>query len=547
MNRRQVVRGLLATVCSAPLIALAACGDGTQTRSASQAAGATDAIVLNRGNGVEPKSLDPAVIDGIWEGQIAGDMLLGLTTEDAESRPIPGAAESWEASGDGLTWTFRLRDHTWSDGVPVSAEDFVFAWRRILDPRTAAPYAYYLFPIKNARAVNTGRQPATALGVSAPDTKTLVVTLENPVPFMAEFLTHPTMFPIARHVVEAKGADWARPGNYVANGAYVLKEWVPNDHVTLVKNPRFYDAANVKIDVVNYYPTQDSDAAIRRLRAGELDTQDPIPPQQIDFLRANMADALKIAPTLTISYLSINLTRKPLDDVRIREALNLAIERETLVERIIKLGDLPAYNLVPPGTANYPGGVEMRFKTMPFDERFARAQELMRAAGYTSERRLRIRWATTTNAVTRQTVAPLQEMWRRIYVDVDIDQSDTQINYQKLEDGDFDIGTAGWIADYNDASNFLDVLRTGGGNNYGRYINAKFDALLDQATTERDLEKRGQILVQAEQMMLDDYPLVLVRFQTQPAIVQPYVKGWIPSSKQLNRTRWLTVQKGLGG
>jgi oligopeptide transport system substrate-binding protein len=526
-------------------MALAGCGDGTETKSASQAAGATNGIVLNRGNGVEPKSLDPAVIDGIWEGQIAGDMLLGLTTEDAESRPIPGAAESWETSSDGLTWTFRLRDHTWSDGVPVTAEDFTFSWRRILDPKTAAPYAYYLYPIKNAREVNTGRQPLTALGVAAPDAKTLVVTLENPLPFMAEFLTHQTMHPVARHVAEAKGAEWARPGNYVSNGAYVLKEWVPNDHVTLVKNPRFYDAANVKIDVVNYYPTQDAEAAIRRLRAGELDTQDPIPPLQIDFLRANMADALKIAPTLTINYASINISRKPLDDVRIREALNLAVERETLVERIIKLGDLPAYNMIPPGTANYPGGVEMRFKTLPFEQRLARAQELMRAAGYTPERPLRIRLATTTNAVTRQTIAPLQEMWRRIYVAIDVDQTDTQINYQKLEDGDFDVGTAVWIADYNDPSNFLDVLRTGGGNNYSRYSNPKFDALLDQATTERDLAKRGQILAQAEQMMLDEYPLVFVRFQTQPVIVQPYVKGWVPSNKQLNRTRWLTVEKQI--
>jgi oligopeptide transport system substrate-binding protein len=532
----------LATVCGAPLIALTACGDGTQTKSASQATSGTE-IVLNRGNGAEPKSLDPAVIDGIWEARISGDMILGLTTEDAESRPIPGAAESWETSEDGLTWTFHLRDHTWSDGVPVTAEDFVFAWRRILDPKTAAPYAYYLYPIKNAREVNTGSQPATALGVSAPDAKTLVVTLANPVPFMTEFLTHHTVYPVPHHTVEAKGADWARPGNFVSNGPYVLTEWVPNDHITLVKNPRFYDAANVKIDVVNYYPTPDGEAALRRLRAGELDTQDPIPPLQIDFLRTNMADALQIAPTLTISYLSINLTRKPLDDVRIREALNLAVERETLVERIIKLNDLPAYNMVPPGTANYPGGVQMRFKAMPFEQRLARAQELMRAAGYSPERPLRIRWATTTNAVTRQTIAPLQEMWRRIYVDVQIDQSDTQINYQKLEDGDFDLGTAGWIADYNDPSNFLDVLRTGGGNNYSRYANPKFDAALDQAARERDLAKRGQILAQAEQMMLDDYPVVFVRFQTQPAIVQPYVKGWIPSSKQINRTRWLTVQK----
>jgi oligopeptide transport system substrate-binding protein len=200
------------------MVALAACGDGTQTKSASRSTGGTTGIVLNRGNGAEPKSLDPAVIDGIWEAQISGDMLLGLTTEDAESKPIPGAAESWETSDDGLTWTFRLRDHTWSDGVPVTAEDFVFSWRRILDPKTAAPYAYYLYPIKSAREVNTGRQPVTALGVSAPDAKTLVVTLENPVPFMTEFLTHQTMFPVPRHVVEAQGTEWGRPGNFVSNG-----------------------------------------------------------------------------------------------------------------------------------------------------------------------------------------------------------------------------------------------------------------------------------------------------------------------------------------
>ena len=299
----------------------------------------------------------------------------------------------------------------------------------------------------------------------------------------------------------------------------------------------------MKIDVVNYYPTPDGDAALRRLRAGELDTQDPIPPLQIDFLRANMPDALKIAPTLTIAYASINFTRKPLDDVRIREALNLAVERETLVDRIIKLGDLPAYNMVPPGTANYPGGVQMRFKTMSFEQRLARAQELMRAAGYAPERPLRIRFATTTNAVTRQTIAPLQEMWRKIFVDLEVIQSDPQVNYQKLEDGDFDVGPASWIADYNDPSNFLDVLRTGGGNNYGRYSNPKFDAALDQAASERDLAKRGQMLAQAEQMMLDEYPMVFVRFQTQPVIVQPYVKGSIPSNKQLNRTRWLTIEK----
>src|SRR5262245_59383145 len=205
MVSNSVARGLWAGLCGALLIALSACGDGTQTKSASSSAGIANEIVLNRGNGPEPKSLDPALIDGIWEAQISGDMLLGLTTEDAQSRPIPGAAESWEASEDGLTWTFHLRDHTWSDGVPVTADDFVFAWRRVVDPRTAAPYAYYLYPIKNARDVSAGKQPATALGVAAPDPKTLVVTLTNPIPFMAEFVTHQAMYPNPRHVVEVKG------------------------------------------------------------------------------------------------------------------------------------------------------------------------------------------------------------------------------------------------------------------------------------------------------------------------------------------------------
>jgi oligopeptide transport system substrate-binding protein len=543
MSRSHAIRASLAGLLGAALLALASCGDGTETKSASTSPGDANEVVLNRGNSAEPKSLDPAVIDLISEAQIVGDMLLGLTTEDANSNPIPGAAQSWETSEDGLTWTFHLRDHTWSDGVTVTAEDFVFAWRRLLDPKTAAPYGYYLYPIKNARDVAAGRQPLTALGITATDDKTLVVTLENPLPFMTEFLTHQTTYPVPRHVMQAKGAEWTRPGNFVSNGPYVLRDWIPDDRVTLSKNPRFYDAANVTIDVVNYFPTPDGDAALRRLRAGELDTQDPIPPLQIDFLRANMADALKITPTLAIVYASINLMHKPLDDVRIREALNLAVERETLVDRILKLGDLPAYNMVPPGTANSPGGAAMRFKTMPFDARLARAQELMRAAGYTIERPLHITLATTTNAVTRQTIAPLQEMWRKIYVDLEVIQSDTQVNYQKLEDGDFDVGTALWIADYNDPSNFLDVLRTGGGNNYGRYSNKNYDALLDKAAAERDLEKRGQMLAQAEQMMLDDYPAVFVRFQAQPAIVQPYVKGWVPNSKQINRTRWLTVEK----
>lgn len=522
-------------------LTVAACSQSGNTTP--QTAASASSTVLNRGNSAEPKSLDPAYFDEIWEFQIVGDMLMGLTTENAKGEPTPGAAESWDVSKDGLVWTFHLRDHSWSDGVKVTAEDFVFAWRRVLDPKTPAPYASYLYLIKNAREVNAGQMPTTGLGVGAPDAKTLVVTLVNSAPYLAEYMTHHTLYPVPRHVVEAKGDAWARPGSYVSNGPYVLKDWTPNDHVTLAKNPRFYDAADVKIETVNYYPTQDADAGLRRLRAGELDTQDPIPPLQIGWLRENMADALKVEPSLAVSYVSINMTKKPFDDVRIREALNLAYDRETMVGKILKLGELPAYSFVPPGTANYPGGVAMHFRDLPLARRLARAQGLMREAGYGPARMLRAKLSTTTNAITRQTLAALQEMWKGIYVDLEIVQSDTPANYQKLQAGDFELGSAVWVADFNDASNFLEVLRTGAGNNYGRFSDKNYDAALDEAAREGDSVKRGVMLARAEQTMLDKYPLVFARFGVTTAMVQPYVKGWIANTKQINRTRWLSIER----
>jgi oligopeptide transport system substrate-binding protein len=323
----------------------------------------------------------------------------------------------------------------------------------------------------------------------------------------------------------------------------MLEEWVPDDHVTLTKNPSFYDAANVKIDTVNYYPTQDADTALKRLRAGELDTQDPIPPLQIDWLRENMAGALKAEPSLTVSYVSINVRKKPFEDIRIREALNLAYDRETMATKILKLGELPAYGMVPPGTANYPGRAALRFKDMAPSARLTRAEGLMRAAGYGPGRTLHVTFSTTTNAITKRTLAPIQEMWKKIYVDVEFVPSDTPANYQKLARGDFELGSAVWVGDFDDASNFLDVLRTGAGNNYGRYSSRAYDAALDAADKERDSTKRGVLLTQAEQIMLDDYPLVFARFGVTTALVQPYVKGWIANNKEINRTRWLSLQR----
>jgi oligopeptide transport system substrate-binding protein len=499
--------------------------------------------VLNRGNSAEIKSLDPHYIDGTWEANVVGDMLIGLMTDGANGKPIPGAATSWETSADGKTWTFHMRDHLWSDGQPVTAQDFVFAWRRILEPARGAPYAYYLWLIKNAHDVNTGKLPGAALGVSAPDDKTFVVQLEHPAPYLLEYLLHQTTFPVPRHVVMAKGDAWARPENYVANGAYVPKEWVVNDHLTLVKNPKFYDAAHVRLQTVNYYPTQDTEAALKRVRAGELDTQTILPSSEVDWMRAHMADALQLNLYLGVEYLVPNVSRAPFNDKRLREALSLAYDRETIVTKIVRMGDPVAYSFVPPGVANYPGGAVIGFRSMPFAQRLAKARELMAELGYGPAHRLHTTLDTTPTPDNRRVAAATQEMWRQIYVDIDIVQTDTQLFYRKIQQHDFNIATAAWIGDFNDASGFLDLLRTGSGNNYGQYNSTAFTALFNEAQQQVDTTKRGLLMKQAEQIALDDVAVIPTRFRVTQDLVQPYVKGWIPNLRDFNRSRWLWIDE----
>jgi oligopeptide transport system substrate-binding protein len=504
-------------------------------------------MVLNRGNGGEPKSMDPHYVDGAWEFNIVGDLLIGLFTEARDARPMAGAADRWTVSPDGKTWTFHIRDHAWSNGTPVTAHDFVFAWRRLMDPKFAAPYAYNLWVVKNAHAISDGKLLPSALGVYARDDSTLVVELEHPASYLPELLTHPVAYPLPRAVVQAKGNAWARPENYASNGAYVLKEWRPDDHVTLDRNPRFYDAAQVRITRVNYYPTVDGNAAIKMMRAGQLDTQNPFPASQIRWIRANMPGALRMVPYLALNYATFNLRRPPFDDIRVREAINLTYDRETMTDKVLRLGEPPAYSIVPPGIASYPVRVTMGLKTMSPAARIRYAQYLMRQAGYGPNRRLHFTYATTTSPDPLRTAAVLQHMLRAIYIDMTIEQSDIQVHYKKMQTGDFDMAYSGWIADFNDATNFLDLLRgpTDGnwGNNYGYYHNPRFDALLNQANQQPDAAARGRLLMQAEKIALMDYAILPERFPFTLDLVQPYVKGWVANVRGTNRTRWLWVER----
>jgi oligopeptide transport system substrate-binding protein len=500
-------------------------------------------VVLNRGNGSEIKSLDPAFIEGNYEQWLLGDVIVGLTTEDARGAPIPGVARSWDVSPDGLTWTFHLRKSVWSDGVPVTSADFVFAWQRELDPKTASVYAYNIWVVKNAYAVNTEKLPPEKLGVEAPDDSTFIVRLEHPAPYFSELVDHESAWPVPRHVILKYGKDWSRVGTMIGNGPYMVKDWIPNDHVTLVKNPQFYDAAHVRIDTVNYFSIGDSETALKLFRAGELDTQNPFPNDQIAWMRKNIPGALKIVPYLGIDYMAMNFQRAPFRDIRLREALNLAYDREELVGKVRRIGETPAYSIVPPGVANYPGSATMKFRTTPFTERLARARNLMRQMGYGPNHILALDYVTSTNPDQRRRAAAVQAMLARIYIKMTITALEGGVYLNTMQQHDFELASPLWIADFNDASNFLDLLRSDSGENYGAYRNPAFDALLDKAQQQRDPGSRAQLMKRAEQLALDDYAWVPAYYLVTRDLVQPYVKGWIPNVKDFNRTRWLWIDR----
>jgi oligopeptide transport system substrate-binding protein len=491
--------------------------------------------VLNRGNGAEPDSLDPAQVGSVMETNILGDLMVGLTTLDAGARPIPGIATHWETSADGLTWTFHLRQARWSDGKPVTAQNFVFAWRRLLEPKTAARGAQLLWIIRNARAITAGQKPAAMLGATAISPNILKVTLEHPAPYLPELLALPAALPLPP-------APSFKPGAYISNGPYLLKAWQPNDHITLARNPAFYDARTVKIDTVNYFPTVDSQAALRRLRAGELDMQTPLPTTELSWLKTNMPRAPHIMPSLALAYLPMNLRDPALADIRVRRALALVYDREAVAEKVMKRGETPAYAYVPPGIGDYRNGPQLDFKSMPYPARLAQAKRLMQDSGFGPFNKLTLTYLTPGNPDNKRLAAVFQAMARQIYVDVRITTADYALVLRAMRQGQYQLGYTNWLADFSDASNFLDPLRSGSPRNYAGYSNPKFDAAMAAAEAEPDPARRTRLLQQAERIALADLPWLPIRFLSQSEAVGPRVGGYVPNARDFNASRWLWIK-----
>jgi oligopeptide transport system substrate-binding protein len=528
-----------AAVGLAAALALSGC-----QQKAQRPACPADQVCLEYGNGTEPETLDPQKSSLLDESVIINDLMHGLTTEAPDGSVAPALAQSWTTSPDGLVWTFKLRPARWSDGVPVTADDFVYAYRRVLEPETAAIYAYLVASMfKNGQAVNAGKAPPEALGVRALGPRTLEITLEHPAPYLPELLKHLSFFPVPKHVVEKYGDQWVQPGHYVSTGPYQLVAWRLGDYIQVRKNPRFWDAASVCVDRINYYPTADVVAAERRVARGELDINTSFQSNRIARLRKTMPGYVRTHVTLATSYMVFNASgASKFRDIRVRRALSESVDREFIANKLLRAGQVPAYSFVPPVIANYVKGPRLKWAGRSLAERQADARRLLAEAGYGPDNPLKLE-IKTSNATESQLMAQsIQADWRAVGVEAALVQNEFQVAMAAYRTRDFDVAPIAWIADYNDPLTFLELVKSDtGAQNYGDYKNPAYDALLAKAAAEPDRVARAHILARAEQIMLDDEALAPLLFGVNRNLVSPRVTGWVDNAANQHRARWLCV------
>lgn len=499
-------------------------------------------VVLQRGSAADPESLDPHKTSTTYEADLLRDLFTGLMTQDKDANVIPGAAESYTTSADGKTWTFKLRaDGKWSDGSPVTAQDFVFSWQRVVDPATASEYAYILAPVVNAEDITAKKMKPEDLGVKAIDDHTFEVTLKASTPYFLEMLTHGATYAVSKANVMAHPTDFTKPGNLVSNGAYTLAEFVPNDHIKLVKNAQFYDAANVKIDAVNYIPNEDRGAAVKRFEAGELDMYGDLPTEQLADLRTKFGDQIKIGPFLGTYYYAFKSTKKPWDDVKLRQAISMGIDRDYLAEKVWGNSMIPAYSLVPPGITGYTA-TNLDYAGMSQLDREDAAKKMLGEMGYTeaSPLKMEIRYNTSENH--KNVAIAIQSQLKPLGVAVTMVNTDTKTHYGFLEQhGDFDVGRVGWIADYKDPESFLAVCKTAVGNNYSEYSNKDYDALLAKAAAEPDTVARMKNLGDAEAIgVARDLCVMPLLYYSSHNIISSKLHGWDINVMDSHPTRWMS-------
>jgi ABC-type oligopeptide transport system substrate-binding subunit len=542
-----------AAALAAPLLALLAMLQWSCARTAPPAAGGTQVAsyfgsitpprgnVLRFTNGPEPETYDPSIAVGQPDGRVVRILFEGLTEPNPRTlAPEPGQAYRWDVSGDGRTYTFHLRPGLeWSDGTPLTAHDFVWSWLRVLKPETAARYASLLYPIENAESYNKGAlRDSTKVGIEARDDSTLVVRLRGPTAYFLFLTAFYTYVPVPRHAIERWGDQWTRPGKIVSNGCWTLAEWRQQDRFVFAKNPRYWDAAAVKLDRMEAYSVEDLNTAINLYKAGVTDwtTSGYIPSpflplmfQFADFQHARMQG---------VYYYTVNVTRKPFDNVWFRRALNWSIDRDAIAHELLKSTRDPWGNFTPAGYPGYHAPPPVGFDLV-------KARACLARAGYPGGRGCpKIAILINTSEDHRRIAEALQQMWKRnLGIPVEISNQEWGTFLQATTQLQYDLARRSWIGDYLDPSSFLGIMVTNDGNNRTGWGNARYDGLLREAASETDPAKRLEKLSQAEAILLDESPVIPIYHYTINSMVKPYVHGIYPTALDVNSLKHVWIER----
>jgi len=515
----------------ASLLSIIGCKDrkpstGSETGSAS----AAPRKILQVGNGGEPQFIDPQISTGVPEHALLRALFEGLLADQSEGEePLPGVAEKWEVSPDGLSYTFHLRPTAkWSDGTPLTSQDFIRSYRRILTPSLAADYVYMLFVVKGAEDFFHGKlTDFNATGFQAPDEHTLVITLRQAAPFFLHSLIHEAWFPVPTHVIAKFGdvgqrnLDWTRAGNFVGNGPFRMKQWLPNQKLVVERSPTYWDREHVKLDEIHFHAVELADTEERMFRAGQLHITNQVPVTKLDTYRRDFPAALVIEPWCGTYFYRFNTHFKPLDDARVRRALSLAVERERLVENVTLGGEIPAYALVPPNVAGYTSDVRLKGN-------LEEAKRLLAEAGYPGGRGFPHLDILYNNLEKHQIVAEaIQEMWRRnLGIEVGLHNEEWKVYLADQKQINFSIQRAGWLADYVDPHVFFDLWSSYSDNNNTHWANPEYDRLLRAALDTTNDKDRFAVYRKMEQIIIDELPILPLYYYTSARLVSPKVRGY---------------------
>jgi oligopeptide transport system substrate-binding protein len=521
MNRERLTLIALVAILLLSVFVIWSVGPGGREQSAHS--------VLKRGLVSDPESLDPQRARTVQANDVLRDIGEGLVSYSPNGDLVPGVAQSWEPSEDGLTYTFTLRaDARWSNGDLVTADQFVLSLRRLVDPATGAFYAELLANIENVPEILKGDKPPAELGVEAPDAHTLVIRLSSPTPYLPKLMALPSTFPVYPPILKKFGDDFARPGNLVSNGAYKLDAWQPGSMLRLSRNEHYWNSAATAIDEVQYLVVTDENTQLNRFRAGELDITDTVPPKDFDALRAEFTGELHVAPYLGVYYYGFNLTKPPFkDNPVLRQALSMAIDRDALVEKVTRRGEQPAYSWVPPNLGNYQPR-RFPYADLSQDERNRKALQLYNQAGYDKGRPLHVTLHYVASDTDEAIAVAVSDMWRQVLgVETDLRSVEHKVLLVLIHERKVtQIFRSSWIGDYDEPNTFLEIMESDNPANLPAYSSPEFDALMKKAATQTDPDRRELFLEEAERQMLSDQPLIPLYFYVSKHLVASKVRGW---------------------